>query len=266
MQDGFVLDSREHNKAYYGGNMLKYGISIDNENFIVKAYSECATELYSEYVASRFMCNMDILCQEAWLGFDENKNKVVMVKDFKRDGEMLKAYKDISQSSEDTDLSDKVYTYNDVDNERDWKIEPDYKAIQRYLDRFGGLVDIPGVNLDSGVNLDLGWKEYIIRGEDYIFVEQRTLPEGYRIKEHIYVLQTLGMVKYDLYEVMCRTHALCADNEIYVSRTPDQILDVRYIRKNRIGFEDYMEISDKRYSAKDYGWLKELIIYENPNK
>lgn len=159
----------------------------------------------------------------------------------------------------DTAIAKLSEEYNDMDNERDWKIEPNYKAIQRYLDRFGGLVDIPGVNLD------LGWKEYI-RGEDYIFVEQRTLPEGHRIQEHIYVLQTLGMVKYDLYEVMCRTHALCADNELYVSRTPDQILDVRYIRKNRIGFEDYMEIPDKRYSAKDYGWLKEPIIYENPNK
>ena len=114
MQNGFILDSKEHNKAYYGGNMLKYGISIDNENYIVKAYNDCVTELYSEYVASRFICSMDVLCQEAWLGFDENNNKVVIVKDFKKLGEILKAYKDISQSSEDTDLSNKAYTYNDV--------------------------------------------------------------------------------------------------------------------------------------------------------
>jgi hypothetical protein len=57
-----------------------------------------------------------------------------------------------------------------------------------------------------------------------MFVTQRTIPEG---RADLYpLLEEVGLKYNDLFEVMCRTHAVCGNDQYYVSRTPDKIIDV----------------------------------------
>lgn len=113
MYNGFIVKDSMRNKNKYDGKTLKFGITVDNENFIVKMQKETISSLYSEHVASRFIRNLGISCHETWLGY-YNSNLVVILKDFTNDKLKLKSFKSTSQSSEDTSLSGKEYTYKDV--------------------------------------------------------------------------------------------------------------------------------------------------------
>ena len=56
------------------------------------------------------------------------------------------------------------------------------------------------------------------------FVTQRTIPEG---REDLFpLLQEIGLTYNDLFEVLCRTHGVCGNDNYYVSRTPDKYVDV----------------------------------------
>lgn len=66
-------------------------------------------------------------------------------------------------------------------------------------------------------------KEYIRRFNPS-FVTQRTIPEG---REDLFpLLQEIGLTYNDLFEVLCRTHGVCGNDDYYVSRTPDKVVDV----------------------------------------
>jgi hypothetical protein len=102
------------NEQHYTGVTQKFGITIEGENYIVKiSNSGLISQVYSEYVSSRFIRNLGVQCQEVWLG-SYQKRPVAIIKDFKKPGEALHTFKDTRQSSEDTDLSGKEYTYTDV--------------------------------------------------------------------------------------------------------------------------------------------------------
>lgn len=104
---------------------------------------------------------------------------------------------------------------NDAD-ERDWVFRPNYKNIEKAR-ATGGNVFIPGIDLD------LHKKEYI---RNYVpaFVEERTIPLG---RPDLYeMMDRIRLPQYDLFEFMCRTHSACGNNDLYVSRTPDKVIDV----------------------------------------
>lgn len=114
MYNGFqVLDSMRNFKKY-DGNTLKFGITYDNENYIVK-FQDTGLEqkTYSEYVAQRFIQGLGINCQSVWIGFYKGV-KVNVIKDFTDRQSVLHSFKDTRQSSEGTDLQNKTYTYKDV--------------------------------------------------------------------------------------------------------------------------------------------------------
>jgi hypothetical protein len=65
--------------------------------------------------------------------------------------------------------------------------------------------------------------EYIRRYTPF-FVTQRVVPVG---REDYYpMLQKIGLTYNDWYEVLCRTHGVCGNDDYYVSRTPDKVIDV----------------------------------------
>lgn len=114
----------------------------------------------------------------------------------------------------------------------------------------------------SGIDLDLGLKEYVRR---YIplFVTERTLADGCREAEKLRIMKAVNLPCYDRFEIMCRTHGTCADNYQYVSRTPDKIVDIDALKGNKIRLEDIYDVPPDDFDYRDYGWLDEPIVKED---
>lgn len=107
------LDAYRNSKVY-DGNTRKFGITVNGADYIAK-FPKRTGDLSTicEHVASTFINN---------LGYSAHRTKlctykgeiVVLMKDFTSRGQQLRSFKDTGQSSEDTDLQDKHYSYNDV--------------------------------------------------------------------------------------------------------------------------------------------------------
>ena len=102
------------NKKTYDGNTVKFGITYKGIDYIVKPPKNKDYSMYSEDVASRFMRGLGYNAHETLLVKDTKRGDVVLLKDFVRRGESLRSYKSTGQSSEDTNVSDKSYTYDDI--------------------------------------------------------------------------------------------------------------------------------------------------------
>lgn len=112
MENGFVvLDNMKNGKAY-GGNIDKFGITVNNECYIVKQ-CEYKSGIYSEYVASRFIGMTEVPVQLVWIGYYGDE-EVAIIKDFTSKDRKLKSFESTRQSSEGTSLRGKEYTYEDV--------------------------------------------------------------------------------------------------------------------------------------------------------
>lgn len=107
--------SRYRNNKLYDGRTPKYGVTINGHDYIVKGKKgdKCDTSVYSEYVASHFINNLGFQAHETSL-VRSIEGTVVLMRDFTSNGSVLIKFKDTNQSSEDTDLSGKMYTYEDV--------------------------------------------------------------------------------------------------------------------------------------------------------
>lgn len=125
-----------------------------------------------------------------------------------------------------------------LSGESDWVIRPIYENCEKCEQLYGEHVDI------AGIDVDLHKEEYI---RNYVpsFVTQRTIPEG---REDLFpLLEKIGLTWNDLFEVLCRTHAPCGNDDYYVSRTPDKIIDVDQLRVP-------YDIPD--FDTDAYGWLE----------
>lgn len=60
------------------------------------------------------------------------------------------------------------------------------------------------------------------------------------------MLERLQLTYNDLFEVLCRTHGICGNDNYYVSRTPDKVIDVD-------SMEDQTDMPD--FDTTQYGWL-----------
>ena len=109
-----LIDDAMKNEKAYNGNTFKFGIRLGEKDCIVKFPKGDDLSVYCEYVASRFIRGVGYECQEAALGL--YKNEVVdVIGDFTSGTDlMLHSFRDTKQSSEDTDIGDKEYTYQDV--------------------------------------------------------------------------------------------------------------------------------------------------------
>ena len=107
-----IIDEMRNSKKY-DGNTLKFGITINNTDYIVKLPKSEISSVYSEHIASRFIRSLGIECHETYLGI-YNNTPVVVLKDFTSVNRRLRSYESTRQSSEGTDIVDKLYTYKDV--------------------------------------------------------------------------------------------------------------------------------------------------------
>lgn len=203
MYNGFVVQDYMKNNKAYDGNTLKFGITVGNEDYIVKHAKDTISSLYSEHIASRFIRNLGIPCHETFLGYYNNQ-MVVILKDFTTKGAKLRSYKSTRQSSEETTLSGKAYTYKDVlyliNKHTKMSDANKQKTITQFWDMFicdailgnrdrhhgnwGYLACrdgyVPAPIYDNGASLfpDLETRiheyiDYVSEGKEYIFIEQR---------------------------------------------------------------------------------------------
>lgn len=108
-----ITDSMRNGKMY-DGNSAKFGITSNGVDFIVKMSKKGGLSVYTEYIASSFIRCLGVSCQVVQLG-KYNGEIVDVIKDFTSgNGCTLHSFKDTRQSSENTDLGNKNYSYSDV--------------------------------------------------------------------------------------------------------------------------------------------------------
>lgn len=130
-----------------------------------------------------------------------------------------------------------IHEYSSITKKEDWVIRPYYEPIKR----LGYLAEIPGVDLD------LELKAYI-RQSPPILVTQRVPPAGREdVKKD---LVRYKMERMDKFEYMCRGHAVCGDNRLYISRTPDDNIDANTK-------EGRMTVNIPDFDTEEYGWVKD---------
>lgn len=102
------------NSKTYNGNTRKHGITVEGIDYIVKFPKDNDMSVFCEYVASNLIRSLDVPCHEVTLGIYKGI-LVNIIKDFTSGTEIsLHSFKDTKQSSEDTEIGDKEYTYEDV--------------------------------------------------------------------------------------------------------------------------------------------------------
>jgi hypothetical protein len=137
---------------------------------------------------------------------------------------------------ENTPVGEIYHEYCSDSGEFDWVI----KILWDNWD----MMERQGKHMDlAGIDSDTRQAEYI-RRYDPEFVTQRVPPKCRNDVRQL--LKDIDLKRYDAFEILCRTHGKCGNDDYYVSRTPDKVIDV-----NRIGF-DY-DIPD--FDTKEYGWL-----------
>lgn len=137
---------------------------------------------------------------------------------------------------EGTPVAELYHEYSSLSGEFDWVIKPIWENWDKCMKRgwIGGI---------GGIDETLHKDEYIRRYDPY-FVTQRTMPACR--PEVPELMKELGLKSYDLFEVLCRTHGICGNDYLYVSRTPDLYIDVDQLRVP-------YEIPD--FDTDAYGWL-----------
>lgn len=133
------MSAEERSNKLYDGVTPKFGILVDGKNYIVKYTYGNKSIVYSEYVASRFIHSLGVPCQKVWLGY-YGKKPAVIIEDFTDEQNKLVKYKSTKQSSEDTNIQGKEYTYLDVLYmiKQHTKMNPELKkyAIDRFWQMF----------------------------------------------------------------------------------------------------------------------------------
>lgn len=204
MYNGFVVSDKMLNNKKYDGNTNKFGITVNGIDYIVKMKKDTISSVYSEHISSRFIRNIGINCHETWIGTYKNETVVIM-KDFTEGKYKLRSYKDTRQSSEDTYIKTKRYTYDDVMHminehskmRKEFKVKTINQFWQMFIcdailgnrDRHHGnwgyliIGDeyIPAPIYDNGsslfpdVELRIGEYSYLLNiGEEYKFIEDRS--------------------------------------------------------------------------------------------
>ena len=108
-----VTDKLRNSKTYED-TTRKFGITINGIDYLVKFPKRDDLSVYCEYVASAFIAKLGVPCQRVHLG-TYNGIVVDVIEDFITDPTMcLHSFNDTNQSSLDTDITNKEYTYADV--------------------------------------------------------------------------------------------------------------------------------------------------------
>lgn len=134
-----TLENLPTNLKDYDGTSVKIGVRFQNEDWFIKCNKKVVSESFSEFVASKVFKLFDVNCQEVILGnyFDE---PTVLIKDFTSKDCLVHSFGSVNQSSEDTLIDDKNYSYNDVvyliDKNNKLSSEEKYKCLIQFWDMF----------------------------------------------------------------------------------------------------------------------------------
>lgn len=118
MKNGFIVLDQYRVRETPEGSEPKFFISVNGIRYLVKDSSwnrrrkQKSYAPYCEYVASNFIRNAGIPCHKTFLGSYEDRPVVICQDLFP--GITFQPFKELHQSSADTDLRDKEYTYDDV--------------------------------------------------------------------------------------------------------------------------------------------------------
>ena len=102
------------NNIVYEGTTRKFGITLDGINYMVKFAKDNDLSVFCEYIASNFIAELGFSCQKVLLGYYDGEYVDVVYDFASNDNSYLHSFKDTKQSSENTDIGDKEYTYDDV--------------------------------------------------------------------------------------------------------------------------------------------------------
>ncbi|MFO7887226.1 MAG: HipA domain-containing protein [Eubacteriales bacterium] len=107
---------KKNNKIYTGAEK-KIGITIDNEDYIIKFRKKTRFGVrnnhISEYIGCRIFSALEINVQETYLGTYEGE-EIVAIKDFVSKKQNFVAFNDIGESSIEEDRSKFTYSYYDI--------------------------------------------------------------------------------------------------------------------------------------------------------
>jgi len=105
------------NKKMYSGAEKKIGITVNNEDFIVKFQKHTNFGIrnnhISEYIGCKIFESLGIPVQEVYLGTYNHENVVVM-KDFVKENQNFVAFNDVGESSIEEDRGKFKYSYEDI--------------------------------------------------------------------------------------------------------------------------------------------------------
>lgn len=110
-----VITDTMRNNLEYDGKTRKFGVTVNNKNYLVKFAKKSSFSVYSEYVASHFIRNLGITAHNVDIGIYAPTGELVnIIEDFNSAEWRLKQFKDLNESSVDTSVNVKEYTYDDV--------------------------------------------------------------------------------------------------------------------------------------------------------
>ena len=112
-KDYLTLNSLNKSNVLYDGTSNKLGVIFNGSNWFIKFNKKFESESYSEFVSSKVFKYLDVNCQNVKLGLYNNE-VTVLIEDFTTPNCVLHSFNDVNQSSEDTLLENKEYTYDEV--------------------------------------------------------------------------------------------------------------------------------------------------------
>ncbi|KSV58737.1 HipA domain-containing protein [Acetivibrio ethanolgignens] len=118
MHNGFVVTDDIIMNEVFEGSEDKFFVNVNGNRYLVKDSSfnrrrkQKSLAPYCEYVGSHFMNQLGLECQETFLGVYTGR-PVVICKDIFNQS-TFRPFRDLHQSSVDSALATKEYTYNDV--------------------------------------------------------------------------------------------------------------------------------------------------------
>lgn len=105
------------NNKLYSGAERKIGITIDQEDYIIKFRKKTRFGIgnnhISEYLGSNIFAHLGINVQEAYVG-TYNGEEIVAIKDFVMGNQQFVAFNDVGESSIDEDRNHFTYSYKDI--------------------------------------------------------------------------------------------------------------------------------------------------------